>query len=226
MTRNTRPSSAKMGVMGAVSVLVAVGGGFMPEARTEAMDVETALSPHEHPKIARPGRLSKQDAQVIYDTIADHMADKLAISGEPVASQYRRWWRVNDAPFLSATHGSRYVNVYANHIALRAGYNDMRPGVEMVPGAVLAKDSFTFTDDRALFTGALFVMEKMAKGESENTAGWRYLMILPDGSVFADSSGAFPETAAFCHTCHIQASEFDYLFFLPEAYRRRVPGGD
>ena len=224
--RISRQARAKMAVMGAFSILVATGGGFGPEGQAQPIDAETTRSPREHPKIARPGRLSKQDAKVIYDTIADHMADNLAISGEPVASQYRRWWRVNDAPFLSATHGSRYVNVYANHIALRAGYNDMQSGVEMPPGAVVAKDSFTFTDDRALFIGALFVMEKVAKGESENTADWRYLMILPDGSVFADSSGAFPETATFCHTCHIQAKEFDYLFFLPEAYRRRVPGAD
>jgi len=69
-------------------------------------------------------------------------------------------------------------------------------------------------------------MEKLAKGKSPETADWRYLMILPDGSVFADSAGEFPETAAFCHTCHIQAEEFDYLFFLPEEYRRRIPGSD
>jgi len=211
-------------VVGATAVsagIAAVTAAFPPSAvLAESLEGEQALNPQQHLEIKRPGRLTKEDAIVIYDTIADHMAERLAISGEPVASEYRSWPRSNDAPYLSATHGSRYVNNYANLIAVRAGYNDLRPDIIMPPGAVLAKDSFTFTDDRALFIGALFVMEKLAAGESPDTADWRYLMILPDGSVFADSEGEFPETAAFCHTCHTQAEEFDYLFFLPEEYRR------
>lgn len=205
--------------------MAAVTTAFAPSAvLAGSLEGERALTPREHPKIARPGRLTKDDAIVIYDTIADHMAERLAISGEPVASEYRSWPRSNDAPYLSAVHGSRYVNNSANLIAVGAGYNDLWPGIVMPPGAVLAKDSFTFTDDRALFIGALFVMEKLAAGESPSTADWRYLMILPDGSVFADSAGALPETAAFCHTCHTQAKAFDYLFFLPEEYRRQISG--
>lgn len=226
MTRTHRKARAAIALIAMFAVSVAAAAGMMLAAQAQSLEGERALSPQEHFKIDRPGRLSKDDANIIYDTIAEHMAEQLAISGEPVASQYQRWWRSNDAPYLSATHGSRYVNNYANLIAARAGYNDLRPGIEMPPGAVLAKDSFTFTDDRALFIGALFVMEKLAKGKSPETADWRYLMILPDGSVFADSTGEFPETAAFCHTCHTQAEEFDYLFFLPEEFRRRVPGGD
>ena len=188
-----------------------------------SLDADEALRPERHFGIDRPGRLAKEDATVIYDTIADHMAEMFAISGEPVASKYRGWRRYNDAPYLSATHGSRYVNNYANPIAVKAGYGEMDPGIEMPPGAVLAKDSFTFTDDRALFNGALFVMEKLAAGKSPATAGWRYLMILPDGSVFADSAGDFVEAARFCHTCHLKVEAFDHLFFLPEEYRIRTP---
>ncbi len=221
----TRTQQRALFVGGATAVLVALAPVVFPPvvARAESLEGDRALNPQEHLKLNRPGRLTKNDAMVIYDTIAEHMAERLAISGEPVASEYRSWPRSNDAPYLSATHGSRYVNNYANLAAVRAGYNNLRPGIVMPPGAVLAKDSFTFTDDRALFIGALFVMEKLAAGKSPDTADWRYLMILPDGSVFADSTGAFPETAAFCHTCHIQAEEFDYLFFLPEEYRRWQP---
>lgn len=221
----TRTHQGALFVGGVMGVLVALATVAFPPfvARAESLEGDRALNPQEHLKLNRPGRLTKNDAMVIYDTIAEHMAERLAISGEPVASEYRSWPRSNDAPYLSATHGSRYVNNYANLAAVRAGYNNLRPGIVMPPGAVLAKDSFTFTDDRALFIGALFVMEKLAAGRSPDTADWRYLMILPDGSVFADSTGAFPETAAFCHTCHIQAEEFDYLFFLPEEYRRWQP---
>ncbi len=185
---------------------------------------EEALQPDQHFGIDRPGRLAKEDATVIYDTIAGHMAERYAISEEPVASKYQGWRRYNVAPYLSATHGNRYVNNYANPIAAKAGYGERVPGIEMPPGAVLAKDSFTFTDDRALFGGALFVMEKLAKGKSPATADWRYLMILPDGSVFADSAGDLPITAGFCHTCHEQVKEFDHLFYVPEEYRRPETG--
>lgn len=220
--RVCRDAGAAIVAIGIFTALAAAG--LTPDAQAESLDGERALNPQEHLKITRPGRLTKDNANVIYDTIADHMAARLAISGEPVASEYRSWPRSNDAPYLSATHGSRYVNNYANLIAVRAGYNELHPGIVMPPGAVLAKDSFTFTDDRALFIGALFVMEKLAPGESEATADWRYLMILPDGSVFADSASEFPDAATFCHTCHTQAAEFDYLFFLPEEYRRQPPG--
>jgi hypothetical protein len=220
---------AEVGAIAATASVIfaflAVAAGSNSVALAQSVDSERALKPEAHVKIARPGRLDKDDANVIYDTIADHMAARLAISGEPVASQYRGWWRANDAPYLSATHGNRYVNNYANKIAVKAGYQDPSPGMRMPPGAVLAKDSFTFTDDRALFIGALFVMEKLAEGKSPATADWRYLMILPDGSVFADSTGDFLEAATFCHNCHKQAEEFDYLFFLPAEYRKRDPGG-
>ena len=84
---------------------------------------------------------------------------------------------------------------------------------------MIAKDSFSLTDKDALFPAPLFAMEKLAAGASPATGDWRYLAILPDGSVFADSEGGKSDTAAFCHDCHSANARRDYLFFLPFEFR-------
>ena len=210
-------------IVGTVAVLAAgIAISFSPAASQDKVGGEEALKPEQHFSIDRPGKLSKEDATVIYDTIADDMARRFAMARENGAREYRKWRRYNDAPFLSATHGSRFVNIYANPIAQKAGYGDMKEGMTMPTGAVIAKDSFTFTDDHALFNGALFVMTKLPKDASPATADWRYQMILPDGSLFADSSddnAELAETAKFCHTCHERVEEYDYLFSVPEDFR-------
>jgi hypothetical protein len=224
MIRHSKPflrfGHRSIAIVGTVAVLAAaIAISFSPAASQDKVGGEEALQPEHHFSIDRPGTLSKEDATVIYDTIADDMARRYGISGENGARNYRKWRRYNDAPFLSAAHGSRFVNIYANPVAAKAGYGDMKPGTKMPAGAIIAKDSFTFTDDHALFNGALFVMEKLPKDASPATADWRYQMILPDGSVFADSTGDNTETAKFCHTCHDMVAEFDYLFSVPEDYR-------
>ena len=166
---------------------------------------------------------AKADAIKVYDEIADEMARGYAVSGDPTAHAYRRWRRYNDASYRSETHGNRYVNNYANGIANKAGYGDLKEGVVMPPGAVLAKDSFTYTADHELYAGALFIMEKLPAGGNPAMADWRYAMIMPDGSVFGDTNNETAERMDFCHHCHKQVEEFDYLFFVPEEYRRRFP---
>jgi hypothetical protein len=52
----------------------------------------------------------------------------------------------------------------------------------------------------------------------------RYALILPDGSVFADSSGANSRGVAFCVTCYAAAGDAaDHLFLVPEGLRRSPP---
>ncbi len=205
-------------------VAAATAGGALMAPRTGADTPEIdPLHPQGHFALERPGDLSKADATTVYDGIADFMARGYAGSGDETARTYRRWARYNDAPYRSQTHGNRYVNNYANAIAARAGYGDPKEGMSMPPGAVLAKDSFTYTGDRALFAGALFIMEKLAQGANPATGDWRYAMIMPDGSVFGDTTTETAERLDFCHACHAEKAAFDYLFFLPEGYRRQIP---
>ena len=118
---------------------------------------------------------------------------------------------------MSGTHGQRFVNNYAN--ATARNYGTLGQGEKLPEGSVLAKDSMTITDEDHVFPGALFVMEKLAAGASPGTADWRYLMIIPDGSLFGDTTGDGPERVRYCHACHASAADRDYTFFVPEHYR-------
>lgn len=220
----SRPLVGKTLAACCLAAAAALAGGTSAAGAAESARGEDALRPKGHFSLERPGDLSKSDALTIYNTIADGMARDFAVSGEPSAKAYRTWRRYNDAPYRSKTHGKRYVNNYANAIARDAGYGRMKPGDRMPPGAILVKDSFTFTSDRALFAGALFIMEKLPPGASPATGDWRYAMVMPDGSLFGDTRDDPKKRMAFCHDCHDSQAHADFLYFLPEDYRRRFLG--
>ncbi len=199
--------------------LVAIWALSMPgDGRVRAQSPEKELRPTEHLKIENPNRLSEAEARRVYDSIADELAAFYALSREPGALAYRSWEIYNKAPYLSATHGNRYVNNYANRRA--AAYGRLKQGERLPEGAVLAKDSFTVTSEGEIFGAALFIMEKLAPGGRPETGDWRYVMILPDGSYFGDSEGDNAADVAYCHTCHKTKKRNDFLFFVPKRYRR------
>ncbi len=176
-----------------------------------------------HPESGDSADLTRAEAIDYYQSIVDRMQRLYAISRDPLALRYREWHRYNDAPYLSATHGNRFVNNYANLIARRAGYGRFEPGDRMPPGAVIAKDSLTVTRLRERLPGALFLMQKLMPGTSPDTGDWRYVMIMPDGSYFGDTTGIAPENVRFCHDCHSEQAETDHLFFVPEDVLFTVP---
>ena len=94
----------------------------------------------------------------------------------------------------------------------------------MPPGSILVKDSFAVTSDGDVYGGPLFIMEKLGEGASPETGGWRYVMIMGDGSYFGDSTNETAERVQFCNGCHEDAAE-DQLFFVPTKFRRRFLGG-
>ena len=194
-------------------LLIALGTVWATAAAAQSDDAE-ALRPKGHFKIEQAKNVTPEEAATIYRDIIDDLAEGYALSADPVAENYRTWWRYNSAPYLSATHGSRYVNNYAN--AKATGYGE---GEVMPPGAIFAKDSFTVAADGDVFGGALFIMEKLPPAANPETADWRYAMILPDGSLFGDSQGDGEENVVFCHTCHVRVAPDDHLFFVPREFR-------
>ncbi len=172
-----------------------------------------------HPPVQDAADLSREEAIDYYEGMVDRMERRYAISQDPTAMNYRRWYLYNDAPYRSATHGNRYVNSYANGIARRAGYGHLQPGESLPPGSILAKDSFSVTTIRERLPGALFIMEKLKAGVSPDTGDWRYAMIMPDGSYFGDTSGIAPENVEFCTGCHAQRADTDHVFFVPDDAR-------
>ena len=186
--------------------------GLMP-ARADDIFI-----PREHFKLEQPTLLKPADATKIYESIIEEMADGYSQSGNEYAMEYGNWQRENNAPYLSAGHGNRYLNNFSNKIA--ENYLNLRRGEKMPIGSVLAKDSFTVTKDNDIFAGALFIMEKLAAGTKVDHGDWRYLMIMPDGSLLGDSTVAGDESMNFCHDCHIRVKNRDYLFLIPKPFRR------
>jgi len=204
-------------------VVVLVLAALVLGAAADAAETGKELVPKGHFKIKRPANLSKAEALTVYENIGDKIAKGYAASGDPTAKAYRKWRRYNDAPYKSKTHGNRYLNNFANMKAAKL-YGDLKKGVQMPTGAVIAKDSFTVTGDGGIFAGALSIMEKLPTGTSPKTGDWRYIMIMPDGSLFDDTHGDGADKVGFCHGCHVAAEDHDYLYFLPDAYKRQFLG--
>ena len=164
--------------------------------------------------------MSDAEAKAAYREIRDQLAERYAISRDPSALKFPTWTRLNGVPYLSATHGNRYVNNFGNPAAVGAGYGAMKRGDRLPPGAVIAKDSFTVTDTGEIYGAALFLMEKLAPGANLKTADWRYAMILPDGSFTGDTMAAGAADVAYCHDCHRAKAATDYLFQVPKSFRK------
>ncbi|MDA0260773.1 MAG: hypothetical protein O3A21_01045 [Proteobacteria bacterium] len=149
----------------AAALLVAGAAGMAQSTK----DDDLLLEDKGHLKIERPAKLSKEDAEKIYQRVGPRMARGYAAAGDPITGAFRKWRRYNISPYRSATHGNRYVNNYGNDNA--RPYGRLSPGEQMPAGAILVKDSFTVTADGDVFGGALFVMEKLPEGY-EPGDGW------------------------------------------------------
>lgn len=170
-----------------------------------------------HMRVENPASLTNAEAEDIYREISASLAAAFESSGLPDISSYQSWRRYNTAPYLSSTHGNRYINNFAN--AASIGYDALQKGTVMPEGSVVVKDSFEVTENGEVLPGRLFVMEKRAAGSLINTADWRYIMIGADGSVIADTIADTAAKAEFCHVCHKVRSSRDFLFYVPPDFR-------
>jgi hypothetical protein len=216
--REPAGGTARRRIILATLALVLWGGGV---ATGQAPDL---LRPEQHLAIEQPGKLNDAEAEELYLSIRQDLHRAYERAGyEPIA-RFGGWRRFNATPYVSATHGQRYVNNYANAMAL--AYGDFEEAADLPPGAVLAKDSFTVTRDGKVFGGALFVMEKMPPGFNPASHDWRYTMIMPDGSFFGTTLGEGNAGVAFCITCHESVPEqHQQLFFVPDRYRMEGAAG-
>jgi hypothetical protein len=216
-----------------LGVAAATGGAlwlrpWLPETEKEAEDAlafSQVVRPTRHFRVERPAELADADALSIYDRILDAMVAGYVKSKDPTAAAYRTWRRYNTAPYLSATHGKRYVNNYANDVA--KAYGRFEEAGTLPVGSVLAKDSFEVTERGDVVTGPLALMEKMPAGFNPEGRDWRYTTIMPDGSLFGTTNGENTGRVEFCVECHIAAGdEQDHLFFIPSERRVRflTPG--
>lgn len=199
------------------SWLIGVTMAPLMAAPTAVVTVANELdNPTIHFQIENPAQLDQQSAEAVYQALIAVMQEGYAQSTDPSARNYSNWKRFNTAPYLSSGHGNRYLNNYGNSVS--KDYLALDLDEQMPVGSILVKDTFTATSEGDSLPGALFIMEKMAEGSLPDTGDWRYATIMPDGSIFGDTTGDNPERMTFCHDCHIQAEDTDYLFLLPEGY--------
>lgn len=192
---------------------------------------------------APAAQLSDAAAAATYKRIAKDLRAGYAKSDHPVATAYFKWKRYNKAPYVSETHGGRFVNNFANKVA--KAYRKFEKAGVMPVGSVLAKDSFGVPPANPCAAnpcaaknpcaanpcaanpcaasgkvqpGPLFIMEKMPAGFSPETGNWRYTMIMPNGGVFGATKGRNANKVQFCADCHGSADN-DSMFFLPKEYR-------
>lgn len=162
--------------------------------------------------------LTAAEARYAYDCLVKDLVAGYAKSGLTVAGYYKDWKNYANQPYVSDTHGGRYVNNFGNSLA--AGYNKYEKAGRMPVGATVAKDSFVAKSNGKLAAGPLFLMEKMAAGFNKDSGNWRYTMVLPNGQVFGTTNGAGSAKMKFCYECHMSvAEEQDSLMFLPDEYR-------
>ena len=166
-------------------------------------------------------KITDAEAQTLYDCIADALLAAYQGSGVDAAAQFRDWTRASTVPFVSATHGGRYVIHYINDVGAEAylEYEKM-PAGGMPVGSFAAKESFAVNEDGAVVVGPLFLMEKVAAGGLPDTADWRYSLILPNGQIMGTTGGENADKVQFCHACHLRAPENQDALLLPKpAYR-------
>ncbi len=190
-----------------------------PPSRAEQPESSMqTLQPTGHFRVPDAATLSDADALAIYRRILPEMVEGYALSQIAPAGRYAEWRRYNKAPYRSAQHGDRFVSNYANEVG--AAYGRYEAAGTLPVGSIIAKDSFTVTENGEVFSGAFFLMEKMPPGFNPEGRDWRYTMIMPDGSLFGETKGEGDERVRFCVTCHQAAGDArDHLFFLPSEQR-------
>jgi hypothetical protein len=162
--------------------------------------------------------LTDKEAVTAYDCLFPTMTAAYAKSDNGEAADYSNWRRYSTQAYVSATHGNRYVQNYAN--ATAKAYGNYESAGTFPPGARLGKDSFTVNDKGEVSVGPLFLMEKMQAGFNPDSDDWRYTMIMPNGASFGTTKGPGSENVGFCIECHKAVTpDQDNVMLLPDEYR-------
>lgn len=113
---------------------------------------------------------------------------------------------VSPGPWISKTHGQRFVEIYANDIALES-YKT--PGAPLPVGSILVKPSWENTDGVPGAEGPLFIMEKREAGFAPDSDDWFYAFQWPNppekwaAKIGTNVDWRSPsEKIEYCSDCH------------------------
>jgi hypothetical protein len=89
-------------------------------------------------------------------------------------ADYKKWKKMNKAPFLSPTHGNRFVDVYVNDVGA-AAYQSGSDGLPV--GSIVVKTSWETENGKPTqVAGPIFVMAKRAAGFNPPRQDWWYAL--------------------------------------------------
>ena len=164
-------------------------------------------------------KLTKGETIAVYKCLQGEMKAAYSKSGNLWANWYAHWKKFSNQPYISATHGGRFVHNYASKKA-SGQYAKFEKVGKMTRGGILAKDSFTVTPRGKVSVGPLFLMEKMKAGFNKASGDWRYTLIMPNGQTVGTTDGKGSKNVKFCIDCHAAvADNQDAMFFLPAKFR-------
>ena len=113
---------------------------------------------------------SETPAATVSDTPKEPETTKAPAAADSWAN-WKSFTNVSPGPWISPTHGKRFVEIYVNDVALEA-YKT--PGAALPVGSIIVKPSWENTDGAPGADGPLFVMEKMPAGFAPDSEDWFY----------------------------------------------------
>ncbi|MEQ8603522.1 MAG: cytochrome P460 family protein [Marivibrio sp.] len=146
--------------------------------------------------------MSYEDAQAVWECLKDDLyagynAGPKRWIPKAFVEDYRDWGLASTLPADPGFHSGRYLLTYVNETGFDA-YTEFAEGddVTVPAGTVIAKESFTVTEDGAARKGPLFFMQKVEAGVSPETDDWYYMMVAPGGQPMAIN------VYTACSQCH------------------------
>ncbi len=178
-----------------------------------------AASPKKQEVASAPPAPSKES------TTLDPVEDSFAQYGPlEVGLDYKAFKKVSIEPFISPTHGRRFVEIYVNAL----GYEAYIHGKELPVGTILIKNSWEREGENPLGpAGPIFVMEKRAAGFAPDKKDWWYAIHWdkPIGKWEKRFGGPIywrspSPKVNYCSSCH---EDYDHQVGLPPKEKRNWP---
>lgn len=198
------------------------------------LSAPAAAGTHDACTLSDPAaEVTDADAAALWECLTDQMPAHIetleaggevdnpswVLSDRPEARAFLDYNSVTRAPYTSGTHGGRYVVNLADDAAMTS-YSQFEGGGPMPVAAILAKPSFTVSDDGEAQLDPLFLMEKAEAGAFPDMGDWIYTTVTPTGGLMGRTGGQNSGGMQFCADCHMtMAAETDSMTYLPEPYR-------
>lgn len=147
--------------------------------------------------------LTGDEAMAVYECIADDLYagyqknDKDFIDPSFV-KEYRNWTLASSIPGAPGFHGGRFLMTFVSEPGAEEYLKYKEEDVIIPAGTLIAKESFSVTDEGKVRNGPLFLMQKVAAGVSPETMDWYYMAVQPNGKPLR------VDVVKACSQCHME----------------------